>query len=56
MCIFFSIDAVNILLNEIIEPLKLLDYKNKISARIQLKDVLIKVAILNKELDTYKLK
>jgi len=50
------IDAVKILLNEIIEPLKLLDYENKINTRIQLKDSLIKVAMLTKELDILKLK
>lgn len=54
--IFYFIDAVKILLNEIIEPLKLLDYENKINVRIQLKDSLIKVAMLTKELDTLKLK
>jgi len=53
---FYFIDAVKILLNEIIEPLKLLDYENKINVRIQLKDSLIKVAMLTKELDTLKLK
>lgn len=53
---FYFIDAVKILLNEIIEPLKLLDYEDKINVRIQLKDSLIKVAMLTKELDTLKLK
>jgi len=53
---FYFIDAVKILLNEIIEPLKLLDYENKINVRIQLKDSLIKVAMLTKELDALKLK
>ncbi|CAI6350500.1 unnamed protein product [Macrosiphum euphorbiae] len=51
-----DLNAVKILLNEIIEPLKLLDYENKIYVRIQLKDSLIKVAMLTKELDTLKLK
>ncbi|XP_001948663.1 uncharacterized protein LOC100168128 [Acyrthosiphon pisum] len=51
-----DLNAVKILLNEIIEPLKLLDYENKINVRIQLKDSLIKVAMLTKELDTLKLK
>lgn len=51
-----DLNAIKILLNEIIEPLKLLDYENKINARIQLKDSLIKVAMLTKELDTLKLK
>lgn len=53
---FYFIDAVKNLLNEIIEPLKLLDYEDKINVRIQLKDSLIKVAMLTKELDTLKLK
>lgn len=51
-----DLNTVKILLNEIIEPLKLLDYENKINVRIQLKDSLIKVAMLTKELDTLKLK
>ncbi|XP_022183186.1 uncharacterized protein LOC111042798 isoform X2 [Myzus persicae] len=51
-----DLNAVKMLLNEIIEPLKLLDYENKINVRIQLKDSLIKVAMLTKELDTLKLK
>lgn len=44
------------LLNEIIEPLKHLDFENKANIRIQLKDLLIKVTMLTKELDEYKLK
>ncbi|XP_025194002.1 uncharacterized protein LOC112593701 [Melanaphis sacchari] len=51
-----DLNAVKILLNEIIESLKLLDYENKINARIQLKDSLVKVATLTKELDKLKLK
>lgn len=51
----FFTDAVKILLDEIIEPLKLIDYKNKAETRILLKDLLLKVAMLIKELDKYKL-
>ncbi|VVC33200.1 Hypothetical protein CINCED_3A015181 [Cinara cedri] len=51
-----DLNTVRSLLNEIIEPLKLLDYENKINARIQLKDLLIKVVMLTNELDNYKLK
>lgn len=53
-CTFFT-DSVKILLDEIIEPLKLIDYKNEAETRIQLKDLLLKVAMLTKELDKYKL-
>lgn len=53
---FSFTDAVKILLNEIIDPLKQLDYESKTKARIQLKELLIKVATLTKELDKYKLK
>lgn len=53
---FYVIEAVKILLNEIIESLRQLDYENKINVRIQLKDALIKVAMLTKELDTLKSK
>lgn len=51
----FFTDTVKILLDEIIEPLKLIDYENKAETRIQLKDLLLKVAMLTKELDKYKL-
>jgi len=53
---FYFLEAVKVLLNEIIESLKLLDYENKINVRIQLKDSLIKVAMLTKELDALKSK
>lgn len=49
-------DSIQILLNEIIDPLKQLDYENKTKARVQLKELLIKVATLTKELDKYKFK
>lgn len=56
LCIlFYSIDTVKSLLNEIIELLKLLDFENKINTRIQLKDLLIKVVMLTNKLDKYKL-
>ncbi|VVC40380.1 Hypothetical protein CINCED_3A015347 [Cinara cedri] len=51
-----DLNTVKTLLSEIIEPLKLLDYENKISARIQLKDLLIKLVMLTNELDKYKVK
>lgn len=51
----FFTDAVKNLLNEIIEPLKQIDYENKAETRVQLKDLLLKVAMLTKELDKYKL-
>lgn len=47
---------MKVLLNEIIEPLKLIDYENKTYTRILLKDLLIKMAMLTKELDDYSLK
>lgn len=53
--VFYFIDAVKTLLIEIIEPLKLLDYENKANTRIQLKEMLIKISKLTKELDEYKL-
>lgn len=43
-------------MEEIIEPLKLIDYENKTKTRIILKDLLIKMTMLTKELDNYKLK
>jgi len=53
---FIFTDSVRTLLCEIIEPLKLIDYKNKINIREQLKNSLIKMAMLTKELDKYKFK
>lgn len=50
------IGAVKNLLNDIIEPIKCLNYDNKIHVRNQLKDVLIKLVTLIKELDTCKIK
>lgn len=51
-----DLNSVRILLREIIEPLKMIDYENKINVRVQLKDLLIKVAMLTKGLDEYKSK
>lgn len=55
MYLYIFTDKIKILLDEIIEPLKLIDYENKAETRIQLKDLLLKVALLTKELDKYKL-
>lgn len=53
---FHFAGAVKVLLNEILEPLKLIDYENKTNTRILLKDLLIKMTMLTKELDNYKMK
>lgn len=55
MYLIFS-DSVKILLREIIEPLKSINYENKINVRVRLKDLLVKIAMLTKELDKYKSK
>jgi hypothetical protein len=53
---FHFADTVKVLMEEIIEPLKLIDYENKTKTRIILKDLLINMTMLTKELDNYKLK
>ncbi|XP_025422787.1 putative uncharacterized protein DDB_G0282133 isoform X1 [Sipha flava] len=51
-----DLNTVKVLMEEIIEPLKLIDYENKTKTRIILKDLLINMTMLTKELDNYKLK
>lgn len=50
------IEAVNGLLNDIMEILKPLDHDDMINSRVQLKNSLIQIATLTKKLETKKLK
>ncbi|XP_050421133.1 uncharacterized protein LOC126833693 isoform X2 [Adelges cooleyi] len=51
-----ELGSVKMLLNEILNPLKLQDYSDKILVRQQIKELSIKIARLTKELDQHKLK